>query len=330
MKLESVSLHDVRTVGTVDIDLSPALASNAPFFVTGPAGSGKTTVLEAIAAAKEAAAPYGLPPKRSSFRDSGRPDGRVVLRWRLSATAPRAGGATADVVTTTWSLAEAAPSDLVRAPALRSALGDYTRDDARFKVEYYHAGRSFDPADELAELSRGGGDGAKRLTRDARKYAWIRRYLIGLGADDAAAVREEVAGAGVVFASARAVPDAPFGAKLAALTSKLRWVGIRRRQGEWACMFAVKHRGEVELSALSDSERMFVLFAASLDALGLARALVLVDLPELALHPEDHLSFVSGLAAAIPAAQIIAATTSPAILRSVPPGRVLVLDGPRT
>jgi len=175
MKLESVSLHDVRGIGTVDIDLAPALAEGRPFFITGPAGSGKTSVLEAITAAKEAAAPYGLPPQRSAFRDHQRPDGRIVLRWRVAPERQPIEGAPS-VVTTTWSLSETSPSDMVRTPSLRAALGDYSRDDARFKVEYFHSGRAFDPADALTQGPS--DDGAKRLSRDARKYTWIRRYLI--------------------------------------------------------------------------------------------------------------------------------------------------------
>ena len=53
-------------------------------------------------------------------------------------------------------------------PAVSRGLLD--RSKGRFKVEYAHAGRSFDPDDGVAELGRD-GDRAMRVTRRARKYA---------------------------------------------------------------------------------------------------------------------------------------------------------------
>ncbi len=324
MKLVSLAFRGVRGLPQRDIDLSAAVAAGRPFLVTGSAGSGKTTLLEAIAAAKEAASPYGLMPKRAHFRDPARPDGRVVLRWRREPHDALTLDAGDDTVTTSWSLAEGAPSDLVMAPGLRAFLGVFDRSKGRFKVEYAHAGRSFDPDDGVAELGRD-GDRAMRVTRRARKYAWVRSYLEALGADDAEATMRKVDEEGILLGRDRARSLEGFAANVAALSPRLRWQGLGRRDGAWACLFAVKERGEVELRDLSDSERMVVLFAAAVDALGLASALLLVDQVELFIHPEDQVTFLNGLAAILPKGQVIATTTAPALLRSASPEHVLVL-----
>ena len=58
---------------------------------------------------------------------------------------------------------------------------------------------------------------------------------------------------------------------------------------------------------------------------GLARSLVLLDTPELCLHPEDQIRLIEGLRVAVAEGQLIVATTSPAILRSVASCQVVVL-----
>ena len=90
-------------------------------------------------------------------------------------------------------------------------------------------------------------------------------------------------------------------------------------------MFARAGGGEVELRDLSDGERAVVLFAAAFERLGLERSVVLIDMPELMLHPEEHVRVFDGLASMLVEGQLIVATTSPAILRAVASNRVWLL-----
>src|SRR5258706_14717461 len=72
-----------------------------------------------------------------------------------------------------------------------------------------------------------------------------------------------------------------------------------------------------DLDELSASERQGVLFAATFRRSGVRGSLVLIDTPELQLHPDDHARFFAALQRLEPGNQILAATTSPAILGMV-------------
>src|SRR5689334_9068004 len=72
--------------------------------VTGDAGSGKTSFLEAIAAVKEAVGPYGGAPSPASCLRGGADRGRVAARWLLAPDErARSGIAEPDCVTS-WHL----------------------------------------------------------------------------------------------------------------------------------------------------------------------------------------------------------------------------------
>lgn len=324
MKLTRVELKGVRNLPNLELPLvSPG---DEPFVVTGPAGSGKTSFLEAIAAAKEASAPYGLAPDAASFRSRTRHDGHLAIDWQLAPDERKAVGARGDTVATRWSLADGPPQQLLD-PDLRAFLGGYSKRSDRFKVEYFHAGRASGWDTLEAPIGSDVAEGGRRLTRHPRKYAWVRTFLEQSGQADAQGFADDVRQYGVAMSGTVQGRLDGFGKSLATLTGRLRWVGLRRQVDRVRCVFARKGDGEVELEGLTDSERVFVLFAATFEALGLRRSLILIDLPEIAVHPEDQAAFFQGLAALAREGQIIAATTSPAILRNVPRERVLVLGG---
>src|SRR5271170_5980115 len=54
-------------------------------FVTGPASSGKTAFLEAIAALKESVGAYGMPPLTRHLLRRGASAGKVEGTWRFTA-----------------------------------------------------------------------------------------------------------------------------------------------------------------------------------------------------------------------------------------------------
>jgi hypothetical protein len=166
-----------------------------------------------------------------------------------------------------------------------------------------------------------------RLQRSERKYAWVRSYLEQQGVENAAKLEEQVQSKGAVFASAPLAGALNgFGRTLAALSPRLRWRGLRPGRGSVELMFGRPKGADVELSQLAWNERMLVLFAATYEALGLHRSVLLIDLPELGLHPADQASFFQALCGLSPEAQIIAATQSPAILRSLTTEQVVVLE----
>lgn len=79
---------------------------------------------------------------------------------------------------------------------------------------------------------------------------------------------------------------------------------------------------------MSDSELQGFLFAGAFTWLGLNRSLVLIDTPELFIHPDDHARFFQAICDLGKDNQIIAATSSPAILASVSADQILDLERP--
>jgi predicted ATPase len=91
--------------------------------------------------------------------------------------------------------------------------------------------------------------------------------------------------------------------------------------------FLRRDGAELELADLSEQEQDAVLFAVMFDLLGLARAIILVDRPELFVAPEDQLRFLCALGSLGEDAQILAATTSEPILAAAEPSAVVRLEG---
>jgi hypothetical protein len=200
-----------------------------------------------------------------------------------------------------------------------------------WKVEYLHAGRRLSVGSPgPVSASARPPAGAERIGAGSMKYDFVRGYLQGAAFAHASQVVGALDEHGLVLAPEQRSVLAGFGARLAQLTDKLLWLGVRQAGSTARCLFARRAgRGprEVELSELSDSERMLVLLAATTEALGLSRSLVLIDAPELGLHPEDQARMFEGLQSMMFEGQLIAVTTSPAILRSVPADQVVVLQG---
>lgn len=305
MRLTEISIDGVRGV-----TVSARLAETGSLVVTGAAGAGKTAFLEAIVAAKESAGAYGLPPHGPTFSPGGR--GRVKLLIEVD---DPAGGARPRVPID-WDLS-LGPTQAV-APELSQRLRRYSLSPADWKVEYFHAGRSISDSGLDPEES------ALRLSKSPQKYGFVPKYLSQLALQEAAHVLAALRRDGMAVAEADDAPRSRFTTSLTALAPGLRWDGA----GDHGDVLGFVRRDgtRASLSELADSERMLVLFAASWAALGLERSLVLVDQPELGIHPAQHVALFDGLCWLARAGQLIVTTTSPAILRHVPQSSVVVLD----
>ena len=82
-------------------------------------------------------------------------------------------------------------------------------------------------------------------------------------------------------------------------------------------VFALKSGATVPAEALSGAQKQGLLFSATIVSLGLAKSLILVDMPELGLHAADHEPFFRGLVALAPGAQLIVATGSSSVAQCV-------------
>ncbi len=77
---------------------------------------------------------------------------------------------------------------------------------------------------------------------------------------------------------------------------------------------------------MSQSEEQGVLFALLFEGIGLRRSIVLLDTPELHLHPTDHARFFHAICKLGEDNQIVVATASPAIVAAVSPADVIELS----
>jgi predicted ATPase len=90
--------------------------------------------------------------------------------------------------------------------------------------------------------------------------------------------------------------------------------------------FARRDGSELGIPDLSASEEQAALFAFAFTWLRLSRSVVLVDTPELHIHPKVHADFFGRLSRLGPDNQLLAATSSEALLRSVPVSQVIDLS----
>jgi hypothetical protein len=290
VKLAGVAFLGVRGVADAAYDLvDPGTGRAADVVVVRGAGaSGKTRLLEAIVAAKEAIAPYGGDPWPDPLlRDGVAAKVRLVVdldeeeRFFAGLTDARV---EAEVALRPGRAEAIAPA------GLRAVLGRYTHGAGAGKVEYVPASRVVP-----AQVGRGALDPASqralRATRRPDKYAFVPRLLAELAPDDADA-------------------DA-FAQALAALSPTCRFEPrgarcLRSRGGPLATVHEV-----------SDGERDAVLFAATAVAIDLRSSIMLVDRPDLHVAPGGAARFVAGLRALGDDNQLVLAVTSPAMLAAL-------------
>ena len=308
MKLRHFSIERAR-----GLTAKATMPTDGPLVVTGAAGVGKTALLEAIVAAKENAGAYGLPPRTSDFlsADTGRVELVLELDTKLDLQER--------VIRIDWRLETKGPQTLVK-PEVARILRTFSPTRGDWKMEYFPWGRC------LAELGPAPTEGAFRLTKLPTKYGFIRQYLEQLVHEEAAHALSAIRKDGIALAEPDESERSRFRTALTLLCPALRWEGCERLPDRSLIWFVRPSGPRVELGCLTDGEKMGVLFAASWSALGLERALVLIDHPELAIHPAQQVPFFDGLVTLAGAGQLIVTTTSPAILRSAPAGSVLVLS----
>ncbi len=272
MKIQQATFRGVQGVPDLTLDLTDARTGGPHTVVvlSGPSASGKTRMIEALVAAKEAIRAYGL----------------------MVTGAPWIGEASAAKVRVTFQLDEAerefagttSPSlggevifrpdrvDCEADDGLRAMLGRYSHNPAHGKVDYFPAERripTFPPFPGLGS----GEQRVLRLGKDPRKYGFILPFLRTLDHD---APRRE-----------------RFAAGLANLSPTCRYVADRSGEASPRCFSS---RGGAPLTAaqLSHGEADAVIFAATAAVIGLDHSIVFVDRPE--LHADDVGHFVSGLA----------------------------------
>jgi hypothetical protein len=305
-------------------------SSGAPVdtvLITGPASSGKTSLLEAIAVLKESAGPWGMPPDPARLIRRGATSGAIEGTWLLSAAEIERAKAKQANVVTRFELGAAARVPDVE-PGLRELFVSYDHDPARGKLEYFPANRRLAPRGGAAPLDVE-AEARQRLGSSPTKYASIKRALVDLALRDGVRTLEEAASRGLLFRSDQRDSLLMYKRDLAGMLPHLRLLGVDLESGSPELCFERDDGARLGLDDLSDSEKQAVLFVATFRRIGLSRSIVLVDQPELCLHADAQLGFVRSIEGLGIDNQIFLATGSLEITRTAVAHQLIRLGGQR-
>lgn len=293
-------------------------------YVTGPAGAGKTSFLEAIVAAKENVAPYGPPVAQDDYVRAGESAAKVTVDWLLDDPERARCGASSNVVPTESIFSNRFVPPARHDAAIVSVLGDYSTHSALGKVEYFHASRRLprgSHASAIAGTAVPSIARAQRLGRDDAKYGALEAFAVhaALGLDEGDPNDRHSERATAVRLAAA----------FASLCSTKRLDGVQRVEGAIVARFVDGAGRAYRVDQLSEHEKQAFLFAGTFVRHGVHGSLVLVDTPELHFGGADARAFVTALARLGSDNQLVVATGSQEVLAGVPAAQVIRLPGSR-
>jgi len=303
MKLLSVETNGCRGVADRRYMLSSAGAPHPIVAVTGAEGSGKTSLLDAIAFGKEVVAPYGSPPAAAEIVRPGLDECKIVIEWWLDPD--EAAYAANDGATTEAIVRRHGLPDTDADVGLASVLERYGHDPAIGKIDYFPDDRRI-PAHGHGAFDLELDQKMRRLTRGPDKYAALSRFA-----------RDALRG--------EAGPE-----RGAALQELFHQLSPRARLAGLSALGAPVFHGpggsETPLERLSTSARMAFLFAATFVMVGLHESVVLIDTPELGLGPDDAARLLRVLRAFAPSTQLVVATRDRGVLELAGPQATVHLE----
>lgn len=297
MKISSLSTRAFRALPDATWSFTDAGGATAHpvTVVTGSAGCGLTSFLEAIAVAAARLGRFGPAPDPSEMLRGDATAGGVRTRWELTEEEMRAGG-TSEAVQDADVIFKRGALGLTEAdPALLGALSKYDHKPSTAKVVYFPATRiangGFTPMSDFESDQR-----STHLSADVQKYAGLPRAVSSL-------------------AFKRGEGDADGLSRLEQLFAKLsptaRFSGFSTSgQPE----FKSPRQAVIPFRKLSFVERNAFVFAACFALMGLDRSVILLDSPELGLAPGDAARWLDALRQVAPHAQWIVATRDPALV----------------
>jgi energy-coupling factor transporter ATP-binding protein EcfA2 len=314
MKLKRFSSRGHFGVPDGDYDfVTPAGQPHEVVVVTGANGTGKTSLLAAIALAKEAAAPYGSPPDTRGVGSTG----GLALEFELSEQER----AKHDLDEPRYRIGVGIGADTSREihPRLKQALRTYSREPGSLRFELIPAERQLSGARHQADAKP---EGRSRLSMNPTKYEALLGHVLAAEHEELRRVRDLLSSEGMVL---NAEVDAPF----KTLTTNLERLAanFRLRQREHGLQVVTRTGLEHPPSQLGSGDRQLLLFASLFAWLRLENSIVLLDHPELYLDDAQAAKLIPSLLTLGVGNQFIVGSASPAILNSVPDAVKIQLGG---
>lgn len=304
MKLIRAELEGIRDLPRIRLDV----AAGRIVCVTGGPGTGKTSVLEAILAARDACLPAPVRHDASAWVRSASARAFVELEWALEPLERKIAPAESATFTAIWR-----PGD--RSDDVPARMRDRV---AASPILYLDAHRlSAPPSPFAAERAPTRPRELTEWAPSAEKFGWVEGWLLARTERRAEELAARVDASGVALGRR---DESLFARALERLCVSVRPGPPVHREGKRLAGFLRRDQRHLALAELATHERMAVLVAAAMDTS--SGALVLVDTPELGLHPSEHATFLASLAS-LASSGVIAATTSAAILRAAPGGTVV-------
>lgn len=269
--------------------------------LTGPPHSGKTRAMEAILFAKEVIGSYlSAPEDGEGWIREGAETAKIELTFALDAYEQNCYGLEAEA----FAEALLAPDNVAAEvdEGLVALLTDYEHGPRTGKLEYFAATRALPPH------STGGykedAQARHRTTSSPTKYGFIKSWLASLGKDAGGARR--------------------FQNHLERLCPRLSY---RPATGSdpTRCIVRSKDGDPATPAELSSTEADAVLFAATAALVWFERSILFVDRPELSADEATFPAWLTAARGLAEDAQIILASSSPAVLAAVDPAAVLRL-----
>jgi hypothetical protein len=302
MKIQQATFIGVQGVPDLSLDLTDTRTGvpHALVVVSGPGASGKTRMIEALIAAKEAIRPYGLMATGAQWIGTGNA-AKIRVTFHLDEVERDFAGTTSQTLGgEVIFLPDRASAEMD--DGLRAVLGRYSHNPAYGKVDYFPVERRIPTFPPFAGFGPG-EQRVLRLAKDQRKYGFILPFLRALEQEGARRER--------------------FAASLAALSPTCRYVPDRSGEAVPRC-FSSRGGAPVTAAQLSHTEADAVIFAATAAAIGLDHSLVFVDRPDLHVDDLDHL--VAGLASLGQDNQLFL-TGGPALAAAAGGAHVVTLKG---
>ncbi len=272
--------------------------------LTGAPRGGRSSVLGAVVAAREAVAPTrGLPPVASLLRRGAR-GGRIEVTWELEPSEAEV-ARTSDTLAATRVLLSGDRATVDAPAGLRRLFGRFDLGDDVAKVELIPEDLSTEAARTLP------GEAALRAQRTSArpdKYAWAPAALARTMLAEAVAVRERLREEGVVVEGAGTGALERYRTALLGVVPTLRLGSLCDTGDGPEPTFASAAWAEGRTwDALSGSERRAAALAVAAVHLGLSRSLLLWDSPDRAFGPRTYAEVVEGLRSVLVDAQLVIA-----------------------